>query len=61
MLGRADAVVRNRGLNRESVEQALREGLLEGLSGASPATELSRWMQDGAGLGDDEALRLAFG
>ena len=47
--------------HRESVEQALRATLLEGLSGALPAPELSRLMQDGAVLGDDEALRLAFG
>ena len=61
MLGRADRIFVTGDFQRETVEKVLRESLVQGLTGALPAPELLRLMNEGEALSDDDALRLAFG
>ncbi len=61
MLGRADRICADGNFQRDTVEQMLRESLLNGLAGALPAPEMSHLMKAGESLSDHEALLLAFG
>jgi tetratricopeptide (TPR) repeat protein len=60
LLGYADLDFSTNDIGRDPVEQLLRESLVQGLRDALPAAELSRLLEEGEGLSDEDALRLAL-
>lgn len=60
-LGRSDASASSNEDWREINEQRAHDQVTEALRSAMPASDLARWMREGAEMSDDEVFRAALG